>query len=552
MDFEIIHNGPVFPAEYKPYGYSLGNEILSPLAEEMLYCYAAKLETDYVKIDIFNKNFYTDLSQELTANQKSLIFPNDFQDVLEKLVKNIQENKIAKKEYAKNHKQEIEAEKLAIKEKFGYATLNGAKEPLNGYLIEGPGIFISRGNSPSLGRWKRRVQPEDVIINSSNKINPPAGHNWKQEKCDPNSMYAFCWKSVVGGKEYKQKEMRFGNTSSVKADSDQEKFKKAEKLLSNYSKMKTYIENGLSSTSEKTRQCALASWIIMTTGIRVGGEIDTSKRADTKGTTTLTKNDVKIDNNNICLDFIGKDSIRFVGQYPLETNAEKVLVERLDKSNDKIFTINASDVSDYLNNCVEGCTPKLFRTAIACGLWVGALKRQNIDKSMKVSEKVKRVNNASVEVAVKLNHKKNVSKTLNSQLEKIDEKIQECNEKIEGFNREIKTLEQIMENNKKIFKGKTLEISLNKLSLKKIKILENIKKTDEKIVDLRNRRQDKISLSDVAIGTAKSNYCTPAIAYAASKKYDIPINKIYSKSLIEKYKWAENTDENFLDTFPSL
>ena len=39
------------------------------------------------------------------------------------------------------------------------------------YTIEPPGIFRGRGEHPRMGRWKRRLTAEDVVINCSRSVN---------------------------------------------------------------------------------------------------------------------------------------------------------------------------------------------------------------------------------------------------------------------------------------------------------------------------------------------------------------------------------------------
>jgi DNA topoisomerase-1 len=47
------------------------------------------------------------------------------------------------------------------------------------------------------------------------------------------------------------------------------------------------------------------------------------------------------------------------------------------------------------------------------------------------------------------------------------------------------------------------------------------------------------------LGTAKQNYIDPRITVAFVKKHKIPIDKVFSKTLQEKFKWAIDIDENF-------
>lgn len=46
--------------------------------------------------------------------------------------------------------------------------------------------------------------------------------------------------------------------------------------------------------------------------------------------------------------------------------------------------------------------------------------------------------------------------------------------------------------------------------------------------------------------TSITNYVDPRIVYAWSKKYSVPIERIYSKNLIQRFRWASKTDQHFV------
>jgi len=50
---------------------------------------------------------------------------------------------------------------------------------------------------------------------------------------------------------------------------------------------------------------------------------------------------------------------------------------------------------------------------------------------------------------------------------------------------------------------------------------------------------------ELSLETSKKNYLDPRITFAYSKKYNIPIHKLFSKGLIERHKWAEDTPIDF-------
>ncbi|TXT11956.1 uncharacterized protein COLE_02366 [Cutaneotrichosporon oleaginosum] len=79
------------------------------------------------------------------------------------------------------------------------------------------------------------------------------------------------------------------------------------------------------------------------------------------------------------------------------------------------------------------------------------------------------------------------------------------------------------------------------------KLLEQIKKLDDRIATLKIQLQDRDNLKDVALSTSKINYIDPRISVAWAKKFDVPLEKLFSKTLREKFPWAEaEADEDWM------
>eukprot|EP00955_Chlamydomonas_euryale_P086189 364197-Chlamydomonas_euryale.AAC.33 len=56
----------------------------------------------------------------------------------------------------------------------------------------------------------------------------------------------------------------------------------------------------------------------------------------------------------------------------------------------------------------------------------------------------------------------------------------------------------------------------------------------------------KEDLKMVALGTSKINYMDPRITIAWCKRNDVPIEKIFNKSLLGKFSWAMETEPDFV------
>ena len=52
--------------------------------------------------------------------------------------------------------------------------------------------------------------------------------------------------------------------------------------------------------------------------------------------------------------------------------------------------------------------------------------------------------------------------------------------------------------------------------------------------DIRNRDENK----EVALGTSKINYMDPRISVAWCKRCEVPIDKVFAKTLRDKFNWA--------------
>jgi DNA topoisomerase-1 len=55
----------------------------------------------------------------------------------------------------------------------------------------------------------------------------------------------------------------------------------------------------------------------------------------------------------------------------------------------------------------------------------------------------------------------------------------------------------------------------------------------------------KEDLKTVALGTSKINYLDPRITVAWCKRHEVPIEKIFNKSLLAKFGWAMDVDPEF-------
>lgn len=63
--------------------------------------------------------------------------------------------------------QKIKEENERLLQEYGFCVMDNHKERIGNFRIEPPGLFRGRGDHPKMGMLKRRLRPEDIIINCS-------------------------------------------------------------------------------------------------------------------------------------------------------------------------------------------------------------------------------------------------------------------------------------------------------------------------------------------------------------------------------------------------
>jgi len=514
----FIHSGVMFPDLYEPHGIPVvynGIEVsLPPLAEEYATLYARYLNTEYIKSKTFNKNFFK--SWKPTIKNLSVPIENidlcDFSRIATFLEKQKEKKKL-------NKSQEKDS---TLDDKFKTAQVDGKPQPVGNYRMEPPGIFIGRGCHPKLGTIKTRIEPKDVILNLSKDAPVPpmppmyTGSKWKKIVHDNKAEWLAAWKDTITGKT---KYVWLGAKSDFKAKSDEEKFDKARKLVKLINKIRQTNTLNLQSSDLHTAQLATSLYFIDKLALRVGNEKG-EDQADTVGVTSLRYEHVTAKPpNKIKLDFLGKDSVRYVNEIEVDpqiyTNIEKFLNGK-SKGDDLFETITSADLNEYLKTFDDDLTAKVFRTFNASYVFEQELKAitakyKSYDKSDKLNLLLTMFNKANAKVAMLCNHQKNVSKGFEESVDKINIKIKEYKTNLS----ELEGVSDPTESQKK-----------------------KIKKIKEYIKSQKHKKDLKLELKNISLGTSKTNYIDPRITVAFLKTHEIPVEKIFSTTLKEKFFWA--------------
>ena len=525
----LEHNGPLFPPLYEPHNIPViyqGKEVLlQPKAEELATIYAKLSENDVLENSTFRNNFWNDWKKLLKndtpiKNLEDCDFSLIYQDYLS--------NKEILKNLSKEEKEEVKEKKAKLEEKYTYCYIDGNKTKVGNFRMEPTGIFMGRGDHPKIGRIKPYVYPEEVTINIGKdaKIPEPSlpGHKWKEVIHDNTSVWLASWKDHISGKT---KYVFTSNESEFKSQSDERKFDRAKKLKEIIKKVHLNNNKNLESDDLKVKQLATALYFIDNFALRVGGKKNKKKSADTVGVTSLRVEHIKLVGKNIIkLDFLGKDSIRYCNRVKISDIVYKNLEEFMEskKNKQQLFDlVSSQSMNDYLKSFMKKLTAKVFRTYNASETFQKELLKVDEEKIKKLSEQertnilVNLINQANAEVAILCNHQKAVSKTFTSQLEKMDEQIKKAKASL----RKAKTS-----------KGKTKKERIEKIQ-KKIKLIRLKKKTKQK-------------MKNVSLGTSKDNYIDPRILIAFSKKYEVPLEKIFNKTALSRFEWAKDTDKNYI------
>ncbi len=142
---------------------------------------------------------------------------------------------------------------------------------------------------------------------------------------------------------------------------------------------------------------------------------------------------------------------------------------------------------------------------------------------------------------------------LEKEHEKIIKKFDKDNEKLvaEGqkkmlkpeLNDRLKAIKELEKQYKKEQKTGKVEVKANS-TIEKLQA--QVEKLQERINNTKLQLKDKEANSSVALGTSKMNYIDPRLTVMFSKKYGVPLEKLFTKTLRDKFKWAiESADEDW-------
>ena len=524
----LQHNGIyVAPYDYKGFTIKIKEHTikLKPKSEQMAIALVKKEQSAAPPDKVFYKNFFQDFLEQLKEENPSLAFleqiQNEYMNKMEndnphekniahpefdfsEIFKHLEHEKSAKLTMPKEEKKKLAAERKArreaLKEKYGYAVVDGKKIEIANWTAEPSCLFTGRGNHPRRGKWKEGPKEEDIILNLSTDSPKPLG-KWKDIVWEPEKMYIAKWQDKLSGKI---KYVWFSDSAFLKQRKEREKFDKTEQLGNEIPKIEEHIVKNLNAKDDKRRRIATVCWLIFALNLRVGDEKDPGE-ADTVGAITLRSEHIKIDGNVLHFDFLGKDSVKWVKSI----NASPILISNIEHYSktckEYLFEgLDSKKVSRFLSEQMNGLTAKVFRTWRTTKVVKKYLDNCGVKKEDADYVKVFQAKMANLEGATVANHKKMIPANFNERLAKKEARL--------------KKLEIQLEEKRK--QGKKTDAVLNRIDKTKLDI------------ELANKTKE------YNLGTSLKSYIDPRVYVEWAAKVDFNLEKLYSKTLRKKCSWA--------------
>jgi DNA topoisomerase-1 len=524
----LQHDGIcVAPYDCKGFAIKIKEHIikLKPQSEQMAIALIKKEQSAAPPDKVFYKNFFEDFLEQLKKENPSLgfleQFRNEYLNKMEndspnekdvehpefdfsEISKHLEREKSAKLTMTKEEKKKLAAERKArreaLKEKYGYAVVDGKKIEIANWTAEPSCLFTGRGKHPRRGKWKEGPKEEDITLNLSPDSSRPPG-NWKEVVWEPEKMYIAKWQDKLTGKI---KYVWFSDSAFLKQRKEQEKFDKAKLLGNEIPKIEEHIIKNLDAKDDERRKIATVCWLILASNLRVGDEKDPGE-ADTVGAITLRPEHIKIEHDILHFDFLGKDSVRWVKSI----NAPPIVISNIEHYSktckEYLFEgIDSQKVSRFLSEKMDKLTAKVFRTWRTTKVVEKYLDTCGIKKDNAEYVKVFEAKMANLEGAKVANHKKMIPANFSERLAKKEARLKELEAQLEEKRRQ----------------GKKTDAVLNRIEKTKLDI-ELSEKTKE-----------------YNLGTSLKSYIDPRVYVEWAGKVDFDLEKLYSKTLRQKYSWA--------------
>ena len=573
---QLIHNGVVVPEPPPPTGMVLSIEgepvVLTPKQEEMALAWAKKQGTPYVEDRTFVRNFLDDLGQELGMDSRLTLEDVD----LSPAIRIVQREREARERLTKEERKELAAERKAIREalreEYGFATVNGNRTELANYVVEPSGIFMGRGKHPLRGRWKEGAKQSDITLNLSPDAPVPQG-DWDEIVWQPESLWVARWKDKLSGK---LKYVWLSDTAPIKQAREAAKFDTVHELHAHLDEVRAQIEQDLCHPDDKERMIATACYLIDALCLRVGDEKDPDE-ADTVGATTLRPEHVTLHPDGSAeFRFLGKDSVLWHKTLELPEQVQANLDELIanarpssssansDKSHptrDKpqLFPdISSRDVNAYLSGILPVLTAKVFRTHHATIAVRECLEESGVEAEDPAYVKWETANLANLEAAVLCNHTKMAPASWSRSRKRYKEREEKAADRVRTYQERLKTQREALsalrkearERRRAATRGKKKQVK--ERYDKRIGVAERRVEKTQGMLERARRARGKIKAQYAIaskkrtwnLGTSLKSYIDPRVYYEWGQEVDYDVlEKFYPKALRRKFAWVRHEEK---------
>ena len=550
----LEHRGLLFTPDYVPHNVPLvydGTPIhLPPEAEEVATFFAQTLGTDWCQKERFRDNFWSDFVSLLPAN--SVIKKLELCD-FSKIKEFMDERSAARKARSKEEKEKEAETRKETEHPYTHAIVDGLRERVGNFRTEPQNLFRGRGEHPKMGQLKQKIRPEDVTLNIGEdapvpRIEHPAGHAWREIVHDNTVTWLGYYHDTINGM---YKYMFLNAASGFKGQSDWEKYEKARRLKRFIQGIRSDYEKKLRSSDKHDKNLGTVAYLIDRLALRVGNEKNTDEEADTVGCCSLRVEHMRFgDNNEITLDFLGKDSIRYLNTVAVDAkvfaNLQQFCARK--KNSDMIFDIDPDDINKYFKNFMPALSAKVFRTYNASVTLESELNRLVKEKAentpvkheqphsmdIDIADLTKLYNEANRRVAILCNHQRAPPKQHEAGMAQLRTKLEE----LEKFAQALQVLKREGKRALSDEQRQTLETNGYNVDANDQQIQRKVHAVLVQVDKVKYTMDEKEENKTVSLTTSKINYMDPRISVAFCKRVDLPIERVFAKTIRNKFPWA--------------
>ncbi len=569
---QLIHNGVIVPEPPPETGMVLrimGKPVaLTPKQEEMAIAWAKKQGTPYIEDRTFVRNFLEDFCQELGLNSSLSLDDVDFAPAIQLVQREREARERMTREERKELAAERKTERETLREKYGFAKLDGERTELANYVVEPSGIFMGRGRHPLRGRWKEGAKQADITLNLSPDAPVPPGE-WAEIEWQPESLWVARWKDKLSGK---LKYVWLGDTASVKQAREAAKFDTVHELHAHLDAVREQINRDLIREDAKVRMIATACYLIDALCLRVGDEKD-PEEADTVGATTLRPEHVTLHpEGGAEFRFLGKDSVLWHKKLELPETVRTNLSELIANARPSASSVNSDkshptrdkpqlfpdissrDVNAYLSDILPVLTAKVFRTHHATMAVREVLESSSVESGDPSYLKWETASLANLEAAVLCNHTKKAPASWPRSRERYKERRKKAAERVVAYQERLKTEREALSSlraearEKRQAASSATKQKVRARYQKRIATAgRRVERTKELLAKARNSHDKIKAQANIAnrkrtwnLGTSLKSYIDPRVYHDWGQRIDYDVlEDYYPKALRRKFAWVK-------------